>query len=108
MIYMHGEDGSVCEYTEKSGIKYIMSYTCGSVMKGGVFEDLKPYKHIHLASYSESHLDFLTERYEICASVHRVIGRDGKSYNWHSRCCTEIDWNKDYHFYEDRDTEVIE
>ena len=82
------------------------------------FEDLKPYKHIHLASYSRSHLDFLLERYEIeepyillsgkRASISCVFGRDGKSYSWYMREFIEIDWNKDYHFYEDRDTEVIE
>ena len=119
MIYMHGKDGRICEYGEKSDIKYIMSYTCGSVKKGsGSFEDIKPFNHIHLASYSWSHLEFLVERYETeepyylqsgkCASIYCVFGMDGKSYNWHSRKCIEIDWGKDYHFYDDKDCEIID
>lgn len=118
MIYTHGNDGRICEYDEKSGIKYIMSYTCGSVKKGCVFEDIKPFKHIHLASYSMEHLEFLVERYETeepyylpsgkCSPIYCVIGRDGKSYNWHSRKCIEIDWGKDYHFYDDKDEEIID
>lgn len=119
MIYMHGNDGRICEYDEKSGIKYIMSYTCGSVYKGcGSFEDIKPSKHIHLASYSWEHLEFLVERYETeepyylpsgkCSPMNCVIGRDGKTYDWHIRECIEIDWSKDYHFYDDKDREIID
>ena len=100
-------------YSESSRIKYILEYECDRKYSGSTSTKI-PTKMLQAACPDKTYAQDWALRHEIIEPVQSnsplryatpilcVIGNDSNEYCYWKREFIEIDWDKDYHFYENK------